>query len=131
MREAISWDARMPQAQSSPRDSMNKALLIDSDEQHAEGLMDCLRRHRLVAERVLTVEESLQVLRLGTPCRIVIVNVSDHRLDWLTALRTLSEAGYRAGGFGSLSILCVSRTAKPVDFILRIERLGCRYVFER
>jgi len=110
---------------------MNRVLLIDTDEGHARALTERLRSRNLTVERVTRVEEAVRLLRSGFLYDLVILDVSQHRQDWLAMIRQLQHASIQSGHPFWCRILCLSRRLTPADFVLKIERIGCRYVFER
>ena len=108
------------------------ALLLDDDAAHAEQLIERVQPQSLAVERVRIPQEALAKLQRNTDCyELIIINVSGNSWPWDKTLQKLQHACQRLNGHPAPLFLCVSKTRKNPDFILRIERLGARYVFER
>jgi hypothetical protein len=109
------------------------ALLIDDDSAHAERLTRrVLQPLTLVVEHVRRLDEAMMRLQHHTnPYALVIVNVSANVFPWFRALQRLQHACLRVKGQAVTLFLCVSKTQKETDFILRIEHMGARFVYER
>ncbi len=111
---------------------MYRALLIDDDARHAERLIARLQPRPLAIERLRKPEEAIAKLgRHTNGYQLVIVNVSDACYPWLRTLRRLQEVCCQLTGRSAPSFLCLSQSEKPPGFVLQIEHLGARYVFER
>jgi hypothetical protein len=120
------------QAATVPTGYLYSALLVDDDAAHAEQLINRVQTKSLAVERFRSPEEAMVKLRSRSDCyELVIVNISANGPPWHRILRTLQHACHRLSGQGAPSFLCVSKTRKDPAFILRIEHLGARYVFER
>jgi hypothetical protein len=111
------------QAATVPTGYLYSALLVDDDAAHAEQLINRVQTKSLAVERFRSPEEAMVKLRSRSDCyELVIVNISANGPP---------HACHRLSGQGAPSFLCVSKTRKDPAFILRIEHLGARYVFER
>jgi DNA-binding NarL/FixJ family response regulator len=110
---------------------MHAVILIDGDEKHAEALADRLRARSLDVIRHVKSNTALSMLkRRGTPCDLVLINVSDSSRPWLRILRELQEACFSFSHCHPL-VLCLSTVKREPQFELQIERLGARFVYER
>jgi hypothetical protein len=86
----------------------------------------------LVVDHVRRLEEAIVKLQRRTNYyTLVILNVSDNGLPWHRALQKLQHTCQQANGQAVTLFLCVSKTQKETDFILRIEHMGARFVYER
>jgi hypothetical protein len=111
---------------------MVQVLLIDNNKPHVEAVRARLRRHRVEVEVCADpAAVTGRLRRTGSRYEVVILNVSDHRQPWLRLLSKFREASLQAGNYPAPLFLCVSTGEQPVDFELRIERMGARYVCER
>jgi ActR/RegA family two-component response regulator len=110
-----------------------RALLLDNDAAHAERLItQVLQPQSLVVDHVRRVEETIVKLQHSTNYyALVILNVSANGLPWHRALQKLQHACRRVNGQAASLFLCVSKTQKETEFILRIEHMGARFVYER
>ena len=108
-----------------------RLLLIDRDERHAERLTarlrSCGRDVEICTEHRRAITE---LRRYGDEYEGVIVDISDAVTPWFAMLQKLLEACRRLDGRPSPQFLCVSRTKKAPEFVLRLERMGARYVCE-
>jgi len=110
---------------------MTRLLLIDHDKTHSERLTETLRFHRLEVETCSDPQQA--ILQLRKRCgdfEVVVINVSDGSFPWFVTLQKLQDVCRRSDGRSASLFLCFSRTKKSTAFILRIEHLGARYVFE-
>lgn len=111
---------------------MHRALIIDNDTAHANGLREILRPHGLVVDRATESEQAIGKLRRCIePYELVILTIADTRSPWWRILENLHAACRRSNGRSVPLFLCVGRTPLRPEFILRLERLGARYVRER
>ena len=111
---------------------MYRALIIDNDTAHANGLHELLRPHDLVVDRASDPEQA--VLKLGRSADkyvLVIVTVSNTRSPWWRIIENLQEACRCSTSSLAFLFLCIGRMGLRPEFILRLERLGVRYVRER
>ena len=115
-----------------PSAYLYSALLVDDDAAHAEQLIARVQPQSLAVEHVRNSEEAIVRLQRRTGCyELVLFNVSANGPPWHRTLRKVQHACQRLNGQAAPLFLCVSKTRKRPDFILRIERLGARYVLER
>jgi hypothetical protein len=111
---------------------MDRVLIIDNDTVHADRLNEILRPHGVMVDRVSDPEQGIRkLLRCAERYVLVIVTISDTRSPWWRILQKLKEACRNPNGWSAPLFLCVGRTPFRPEFILRIERLGTRYVRER
>jgi CheY-like chemotaxis protein len=110
-----------------------RALVLDSDEDHAERLItEVLHPQNLVVDHVRSPQEAIVRLQHRTHhYELVILNISANGPLWDKTLQKLRHACQRVNGQTAPLFLCVSKTQKETDFILRIERMGARFVYER
>lgn len=115
----------------SPRPVMNRLLLIDDDSDHAEQLGIILAQRRIAVTRVADIAEAIQKLRAGARAwEIVVLVFGDYSRPWFSVLHNLQEAAWHGALPEVPLFLCVSRRDLGIDFDLRIERMGARYVYE-
>lgn len=110
---------------------IQQILLIDKDCHHAERLNELLRFKRFAVETCDEPQRAVPHLRRkAAQYAVIAINVSDNS-PWVRTLRKLQDACRRPDGHSAPSFLCFSTSKKATDFVLRIERLGARYVFVR
>src|ERR1019366_1814925 len=108
-----------------------RVLLLDYDHAHAERLAERLLVHSLEPDTQSDLQQALiQLHRNSGQYEVVLINVSDNS-PWLTTLRKLQDACRQPDGHSAPLFLCVSKIKKPAAFVLRIEKMGARYVCER
>ena len=111
---------------------MYRALIIDNDSAHADRLLELMRPRSLSVDRVADSETGIAKLRrYAGEYVLVIVPISDSRLPWCRTLAKLQAACRSANDWSVPFFLCVGRTDLRPGLILRLERLGVRYVRER
>ena len=111
---------------------MYRALIIDNDAAHANGLRELLLPHNLTVDRASDPEQAIAKLRRGADEYVlVIVTISDTRSLWGRILGNLQAACRRENGSLLPLFLCIGRAKLGPEFILQLERLGTRYVRER
>ena len=110
---------------------MPKALLIDDDANHAAQLGSLISSRGLTLVRAISVEDALRTFRNGT-CGfdLVILTMNDCERAWLKILHDLQQAVAQAALVTAPPFLCVSRVSRGIEFEIRVERMGARYVAE-
>lgn len=110
---------------------MPRLLLVDSDPQHAERVRGRVGFDTVEVEVVTDPKQAAAELRMGiADYAVVILNVSNASLPWIETLAKLQEACFQSGAYRSPFFLCTSATKRSLEFELRIERMGGRYVYE-
>jgi ActR/RegA family two-component response regulator len=111
---------------------MPKVLLIDRDAVHAERVSRMLQYHALDVGTCADPQLAILLLR-RTSCEydVVIINVSDQTVPWVSMLAKLQEACFLSNGYPSPMFLCTSTVSRSPEFQLQIERRGARYVVAR
>jgi hypothetical protein len=108
-----------------------RVLIIDNDAAHANWLRELLRPHNLLVDRVNNPEQGVEKLRrYEDGYMVVILTISDSWSPWRRILEKLQGTCRRSNGWSDPLFLCVGRTHLRPESILRIERLGARYVRE-
>jgi len=110
---------------------MIRALLIDDDRNHAEGLERALNQRGLITSCTASILEAVRRLQ----CReasidLVVVVIADRWHPWLEILHQLQQAAWQVGIGEFPLFLCVSRLNFGTQFQLQIERMGARLVIE-
>jgi DNA-binding response OmpR family regulator len=110
---------------------MIKALLIDDDRTHAEGLERALNRRGVTTRYAASIREAFRQLKCpAASIDLVVLVIADRSHPWLEILYRLQQASWRVGIRDSPHFLCVSRLSFAAEFQLQIERIGARYVTE-
>jgi DNA-binding response OmpR family regulator len=113
------------------RGHMPNVMLVDADQKHAECIRESLVLRACEVDVFRDPEAaSTRLRRASTDYEVVILNVSNGVLPWITILAKLQEACFQAGAYPSPLFLCTSNTKQSVEFEIRIERTGARYVYE-
>ena len=111
---------------------MHRALIIDNDTDHADGLRELLRRHSCEADRAADSEQAVMRLRCyAERYELVILTIADNRSPWWRILEKLRDVCQCSERWSAPLFLCIGRIELRPEFILRLERLGARYVRER
>jgi ActR/RegA family two-component response regulator len=110
---------------------MPRALLIDDDANHSAQLGSLLSSRGLTVVRAISVENAVRVLRHDT-CGfdLVILIMCDCERAWIKILHDLQQAVAQATLVTAPPFLCVSRVSRGLEFEIRVERMGGRYVAE-
>jgi hypothetical protein len=116
-----------------PSGYLYRALLLDADANHAERLITrVLQPQRLVVDHVHHPEEALvRLQQRNHEYVLVIINISAMGSPWHRVLQELQHACRKVSCRTPPLFLCVSKTEKETEFILKIEHMGARYVYER
>jgi DNA-binding response OmpR family regulator len=110
---------------------MSKVLLVDTDQTHAERIRGSLVfRAREVDVLPDPEQATTRLRRTSTDYEVVILNVSNGFMPWISILAKLQAACFQSGIYPSPLFLCTSTTKQSFEFELRIERMGARYVYE-
>lgn len=109
-----------------------RTLLVDCDAVHREALAERLRHEGLSVEITRSVQQAgMKLRRQSQPYAFVIVDVTDARQPWMSAIRQLVEASRQSNFSHTPLFLCISRVKREPQFELKIERLGARYASEQ
>ena len=105
---------------------MQRILLIDPDEDHAQELAGNLRAARYLVERFAASTEALDRIEQRTVefAAVIIALRRDHGESW-TTLKQFATRNLH------LPIVCIARVYAGPKLRLDIEHLGARLVYER
>ena len=110
----------------------DSALLIDQDAMHSQCLIECLAALGLSVELCSTVQRGkIKLSGRDSQFELVVLNVSDASKPWNQFLHVLSETFINSGRAYGPKYLCVSTVQRDFTFVLEIEDMGARYVYER
>ena len=110
---------------------MPKVLLVDADQIHAERIRKSLVTRAYEVDVYLDPNQATTWLQqANTDYEVVILNVSNALPPWIAILAKLQAACFRLEVYSSPFFLCTSNTKRSIEFELRLERMGARYVYE-